>query len=415
MTHPSAPDPVCSSSEATRQTASPAQTTAHQESGSLCFSPIGVKNTPTLPSRDAGEEPNGTKLFLWFFLGLLSFSFFLLYGMLRPFIDTIILACVITAIAYPFYNKCVNFLGGRKVPAAIVVLLVMLFLVILPIFIFVSGLVPQAAQSIAAVNSWLAEGHLTDTINESLGPVLTWIQQKFPQVDLEALEIRGSILEASRNIGKTLISTGTHLLGNTLLFFAHLLLIMLIMFFLLIDGAGMVQRLAYLCPLKPEQTRGIIESMRRMSRAVLMGGFCVAAIQGIVGGLGLAFVGIPALFWGTVMAFAALVPVVGTGLVWIPAAGFLLLMGEWKSALFLAIWCGVGVSSIDSFLRPIMMRGGAKVPILFLFLSILGGVNAFGMLGLLYGPMILGLVAVMLEIYSEEYKEILQSRIQRIE
>jgi predicted PurR-regulated permease PerM len=168
--------------------------------------------------------------------------------------------------------------------------------------------------------------------------------------------------------------------------------------------------MSYLFPMKAEQTAVMIESLRRMSRAVLVGGFSVAVLQGIAGGIGLALVGIPALFWGAVMAFAALVPVVGTGLVWGPAVIFLLIMGRWQSALFLALWCGVGVTSIDSFLRPYLLRGGAKVPVLFLFMAILGGVNVFGMLGILYGPMILGLVAVMLDIYAEEYHDILQNR-----
>lgn len=194
------------------------------------------------------------------------------------------------------------------------------------------------------------------------------------------------------------------------MFFGHLMLVLLIMFFLLIDGEALVGRMSYLFPMKSEQTAVVIDSLRRMSKAVLVGGFSVAVLQGIVGGIGLAIVGIPALFWGTVMVFAALVPVVGTGLVWGPAVVFLFFSGDWKSALFLALWCGVGVTSIDSILRPFLLRGGGKVPVLFLFMSILAGINVFGMLGLLYGPMILGLVAVMLNIYAEEYQDILQNR-----
>ena len=97
-------------------------------------------------------------------------------------------------------------------------------------------------------------------------------------------------------------------------------------------------------------------------------------------------------------------------LVWVPAVIYLFLTAGWKSALFLTIWCGVGVTSIDSFLRPLLMREGARVPVLFIFLSILGGVNVFGMLGLLYGPMILAFVAVMLNIYAEEYSATLEFR-----
>ncbi len=359
---------------------------------------------------NAGEFPAGGKLFMWFFLGLLLFSLFLLYALMRPFLHSIILACVFSAISYPFYKRCLRLTRNHKVPAALLVLLLMLVLVVIPICLFVAGLIPQARDSIAAVSQWLAGAHLGETLKTYVEPVLGWVHTHFPELDLAGMDISGGIQAASKNIGQYLLSYGTYILGNTLLFVAHTLLIMLIMFFLLIDGEALVRKIEYLCPLKPEQTSVVIESLRRMSRAVLVGGFCVAALQGLVGGIGFALADIPALFWGTVMVFAALVPVVGTGLVWVPAVVALLIMGEVGRAVFLLVWCGVGVTSIDSILRPLLMRGGAKVPVLFIFLAILGGVNVFGMLGLLYGPMILGLVAVMLNIYDEEYHAILQNR-----
>ncbi len=360
----------------------------------------------------AGEHPGGNGLFLWFFLALLCFSLYLLYVVMRPFLHSIILACVFSAISRPFYVRCRRLTKGRRVPAALLVLFSLFFLVVVPITLFVAGLIPQADQSVRAITNWLNEGHLTEFITTHLTPLLDHLNGYIPglELDPQSLNIKGALLEASRNAGSLLISGGSYILANVLLFVMHLLLIFLIMFFLLIDGANMLNRFLYLCPLKPEQTEVIIESMRRISRSVLVGGFCVAALQGVVGGIGLAFVGIPALFWGTVMAFAALVPVVGTGLVWVPAVVYLLLVGSWKSALFLVIWCGVGVTSIDSFLRPLLMREGARVPVLYIFLSILGGVNVFGMLGLLYGPMILAFVAVMINIYAEEYSATLEHR-----
>ena len=358
----------------------------------------------------AGDQPEGRKLFLWFFLALLLFSLWLLYVLLEPFLHSIILSCVFTAISLPFYKRCLKFTGGRRLPAALIVIFCITFLVVVPICFFVAGLIPQAGASIAAVNQWLASAHLGDTLNEYIQPLLQMLHNHFPDIDISLNDIRGNILAMSRNAGQYLLGSATAMLGNTLMFFGHLLLILLFIFFLLLEGEALARRLSYLFPMKPEQTDVVMENLRRMSRAVLVGGFCVAALQGIVGGIGFAIVGIPGLFWGTVMVFAALVPVVGTGLVWVPAVIVLLIMKEWQHAVFLLIWCGVLVTSIDSILRPLLMRGGAKVPVIFIFVSILGGVNVFGMLGLLYGPMILGLVSVMLNIYAEEYQHILQSR-----
>lgn len=370
---------------------------------------------PFLGKELAGTQSEGKKLFFWFFLVVLAFSFYLLYILMEPFVHSIILACVFTAISFPFYRKCLALTSGRRIPAALIVLLVIALLVTVLIAVFVAGLVPQTKSSIAAVNKWLGGAHLSDTLNTYLEPLLNSIQQHFPELQLSLQDIREEITGFSTRMGQYVIGRASSLVGNTLMFFAHSLLILLVMFFLFIDGESLLSRMAYLFPMKPEQTAVVIESLRRMSRAVLVGGFSVAVLQGIAGGIGLAIVGIPPLFWGSVMAFAALVPVFGTGLVWVPSVIYLLIMSEVQSAIFLAVWCGIGVTSIDSFLRPVLMRGGARVPLLFLFMAILGGVNVFGMLGLLYGPMILGLVAVMIDIYAEEYNDVLVSRSRRVE
>ena len=385
---------------------------SHQNAAGAVRVPEKPQHVPFfgLPDGGAGSQPEGRKLFFWFFLIMLVFSLYLLYFLMRPFLHSIILACVFTAISYPLYLRCLRWTKGKKVPAAMIMMLGITVIIAVLVTIFVAGLVPQAKTSIAAVNQWLGGQHLGDTLNTHIEPVILWLQEHFPELQVSINDFRDNLTSLSTKTGQYLLASASSFLGNTLVFFAHLLLTLLVMFFLFIDGKNLVAQLAYLFPMKPDQTAVVMDSLRKMSRAVLVGGFSVALLQGVIGGIGLAIVGIPALFWGTVMVFAALVPVVGTGLVWGPAVVFLLIMGEWKYALFLALWCGILVTSIDSILRPILLRGGAKVPVLFLFMAILGGVNVFGMLGLLYGPMILGLVAVMLDIYAEEYNDILQNR-----
>ncbi|MDR2160725.1 MAG: AI-2E family transporter [Desulfovibrio sp.] len=358
----------------------------------------------------AGEDPTGRKIFLWSFLLLLIFSFYLLYTLLLPLLNTIILGIIFSAICYPLYRRCLGLTGHRAIPAALLVIACLMFLVILPISLFIIGLLPQASQSVSAVTRWLQTTDPAAILNFTLEPLLTLLKTHFPELDLHSLDFKQDMISISSQMGQYLIASGTYILRNTAMFIGHLCVIFLFMFFALIDGEKWLRRLEYLLPIKPEQTSVVMENLRRMSRAVLVGGFCVAALQGIAGGVGFALVGIPALFWGTVMAFAALVPVFGTGLVWGPAVLILFLSGEWKSALFLLLWCGIGVTSIDSILRPLLLRDGARVSVLFIFLSILSGIMTFGMLGLLYGPIILGLVVVMLDIYSQEYKSILEAR-----
>lgn len=379
---------------------------------------VGQAGAPLVARTDAVEigsgltladrTLDGNKLFLWFFLAALLFSIFLLFYLIRPFLDCIILACVFTAICQPLFKACLVVTRGNRPFAAIIVLLGICLVIALLITIFVVGLIPQARTSISAVNQWLGGTHLGEALGTHLDPLLNWIQMHFPEMEISLMDIRTNLTMLSSRAGQYILGSATSLVGNTLLFFTNLALTLLIMFFLFIDGPVLLRKLAYLLPMRQEQTGVVIDSLRRVSRAVLVGGFCVALLQGIVGGVGLALVGIPPLFWGTVMIFAALVPVVGTGLVWGPAVLFLFIMNEWKSAVFLLVWCGVLVTSIDSILRPLMIRDSANLPVLFLFLSILGGITVFGALGLLYGPMIIGLVAVMLDLYAEEYRLVLE-------
>ena len=394
----------------------PSTGTAPSRATATEAAPLGAVSTTEftpMGNGTAGSHTEGSKLFLWFFLGMLLFAFYLLFYLMQPFLHSIIVACVFTGISYPLYQKCLALTRGRRIPAALIVLLGITLLIAALITIFIVGLIPQAKSSIAAVNQWLAGAHLGETLNLYIQPVMERLDEHFPELSMTIEEIRDNLTSFSTRAGQYLLSKATSFVGNTLMFMAHLLLVLLIMFFLFIDGSQLLGRVSYLFPMKPQQTAVVIESLRRMARAVLVGGFSVAVLQGIVGGIGLAIVGIPALFWGAVMSFAALVPVVGTGLVWVPAVVYLLIMNDIKSAIFLSLWCGLLVTSIDSFLRPFLLRGGAKVPVLFLFMAILGGVNVFGMLGLLYGPLILGLVAVMIDIYAEEYHDILHNRIMK--
>ena len=388
------------------------QSTAFGESGA---GKAAGPAKPVLPRGQAALHdpifvPPKLKLFYWFFLLLLLFSLYLLYQIYRPFLNTIILGCIFAALCYPLYAWVLKRVGNRRVLAASLIMLFWILVVAAVIVFLIAGITPQAIESINSISQWLTQSPYTGDLDSFVAHINEWLQAHLPQIDLSRMDIRGNLVSFIRGAGQYMISFGTNLLTHTLSFIMHFFIMLLIMFFLLIDGGKMVQRLLYLFPLKPEQTESIILSLRKTSKAVLVGGFMVAAIQGIAAGVGLAIVGIPALFWGFVMIFAAFVPAIGTALIWFPVCVYFFAIGRWQSALFLLIWCGVGVSTIDSFLRPFLMRDGIKLPVVLIFLAILGGLQAFGVLGLLYGPLILGFVTAMLNIYSEEFSTILQKR-----
>ncbi len=123
--------------------------------------------------------------------------------------------------------------------------------------------------------------------------------------------------------------------------------------------------------------------------------------------IGMWLAGFPGLFWGTMMGFASFIPVVGTALIWIPAAAYLFLTGDTTWAIFLTVWSIAVVGSIDNLLRPLLMQGSAGMNTLMIFFSLLGGLHLFGLMGLIYGPLIFAITMVLFNLYEEEFQDFL--------
>lgn len=357
----------------------------------------------------AGRQAKGARrIHAWFLWGLLVFSLYMAYRVFTPFLHTLILSSLVAALFYPLYVRLTAWFRGRRTVAALAVLVVFVVCVCLPTALFVAGLVGQGVDTLAAVNDWVRNTDFDKLLQQThLDPALAWLHQKAPFLDLDALDIQGSVLALSRKTGQMLVGWGGSLLGNMLILVVHFFFMLFILFFLLKEGGRWIGWIRFLSPLREEQEEIILTSLRTVTKSVLMGGLLIAVLQGLAGGVGLAFAGLPALFWGTMMGFASLVPVAGTGLIWIPAVAYLALQAKWWTALGLLLWCALGVTSIDTFLRPYFMSGATGMSTLFIFLSVIGGLQVFGPVGLLYGPLILALAMVMLRMYGEEYQEFL--------
>jgi len=366
----------------------------------------------TEPSKE--ETPfKGEQFYSLFLMGILAVSLYFAFLVLDPFLHDIIIAIIVATLIQPVHQRIKRALGGRNTLAAVASTLLFTLCVILPLFLFTGALAGQAAKSITSIQNWLKDAHLDAWLKgDAIGPYVNWLNEAMPwlELDLSKINIKGNLLELSKNAGQITLDMGGRLLGNFLGILVNFLIMLFVLFFLLRDGERMLVQLKHLSPLHDAQEDRILGKMRDVAHSVVAGSFLVALCQGVVGGVGLAIAGIPALFWGAMMGFASLVPVVGTLLVWGPAAIYLVLVGEWKWALFLVGWGGIIVSAIDSVLRPLLMQGQAQMSTFWVFLSIIGGIKFFGPLGILYGPMVLALAMVMLSIYADEYHEVLSAK-----
>ncbi|SMC21316.1 Predicted PurR-regulated permease PerM [Desulfacinum hydrothermale DSM 13146] len=351
-----------------------------------------------------------------FLLVLLFFSLYLVYCVLQPFLHTIIFSILLASFFSPLQERVVRWLRGRKSLAALVVLSVIVFAIALPTIFFLSQLVSQGVESVGRVTEWIRQGNLQKVATHpTVVTALSWIKERLYFIDFSHLDIETHLLAVSKNLGQFLINRGASLVGDAATLVSRFFILIFITFYLLRDGSEMVTKIKYLSPLREEQEDRILEKIKGVTRSSIMGSFLTALSQGLVGGVGLMLVGIPGLFWGSVMAFTSFIPVVGTALVWVPAVGYLLLLGKIKSAIFLAAWCAVLVGSIDNFLRPFFMRGQAEMSTFYIFLAILGGVQFFGLAGIIYGPLILGFAMVMLYIYQIEYRELLEESTETVD
>lgn len=341
-----------------------------------------------------------------FLIVLLVFSLYLGFSIIEPFIHTIIFSTVIAVLFTPVFTWALDLCKGRRNVASVMTVGIIVFLLLLPMTFLTMALISQGVESLAALNTWVAKGEYQSLLSvEVVSKYTDILHKELPFLRIDEMDIQTNIIQFSRKFAENMLSVGTDLVRNGAKLILHFLLMIFILFYFLRDGTKMVNYLKHLSPLRPSQEDFIIDSLKRVARGVLMGCLLVAILQGVAGGIGLAVVGIPAFFWGAMMALASLVPVLGTGLVWVPSVLYLVLIGDWKMAIFLSLWCGIFVVGIDTLLRPIFMREASRVSTFYIFIAILGGIYTFGMLGVFYGPLILSFVMVMLQLYIEEYAE----------
>jgi predicted PurR-regulated permease PerM len=230
-----------------------------------------------------------------------------------------------------------------------------------------------------------------------------------PPGSLEVDAIRTKALSSAGEMGKRFAGVSTSILGSLTRFMVNSLLLLFVLFFVLRDHDKMIAFIRHALPLSRSQEDILFKEVKDVSKSALLGSLLTAVTQGIVGGFGLWLAGFPGVFWGAVMAFASLIPFVGTALIWAPAALYLAVTGEFEWAGFMLLWGVVVVGSIDNFLRPLFMQG-ASMSTVVVFFSLIGGLQVFGLMGLIYGPLVFSVALVLFKIYEKEFSGFLDSQ-----
>jgi predicted PurR-regulated permease PerM len=326
------------------------------------------------------------KVSKYVFLVLLVVLAYLVFIIAQPFFNYIFMGLILTMAIYPFYTWFSKRIKNKRVSSIIAILLIIL-IIIIPSFFIVSALV---RQTLSLINSFDAS---------SLANINAYaVKLLGPKIDLQTIfndilvNIRDFVVSSAVSIASSIAEI---VLGLFIMFF--------IMYYGFVEGEKWSESVKDFMPFSRERREKLVSSIKRVTRAVIYGQVSVAILQGILGGIGFLIVGIKnPIFWGFIMTVLAFIPVLGTGLVWVPAGIIQILNNHILGGIFLLVYGFFIVAGIDNILKPKIISKAALHPIIAL-IGVLGGLKLFGFLGIIMGPIILALFITMAEFFHEDY------------
>ncbi len=330
------------------------------------------------------------------------------YFLLRPYLQPILMAFILALILHPAHRWIEAKVGRRPNLAAAISCVLLTFIILLPLSLICLAVLHQGLIYSTRFYEWLTTGggeaflH-SPAVTDTLTRVRTWL----PDVSLDSGGLVQSLMNAMSQFARNALNLSARLATEVTGFFVSLMLMLFVLFFALRDHDSIFSALRHAVPLSRSQEDALLAEIMGVAKSALLGSLLTALSQGTAGGFALWLAGFPGLFWGSVMALTSLIPVVGTALVWLPAALYLMVTGDWGWGIFLIIWGVLVVGSIDNFLRPLFMQGTSSMNTVIIFFSLLGGLQAFGLAGLLYGPIIFAVTLVLYRLYEHEFEAFL--------
>ncbi|MBF0224678.1 MAG: AI-2E family transporter [Desulfobacterales bacterium] len=356
---------------------------------------------------EKNELPN-YKILL-FFLFLFLISFILIGWLFMPFLSTIILAFVVTGVFSPIY-KFLN----KKIRASISSFLICVFIFIvlfIPILVFVGILSKEALElyqmgKTAVISdqfqSLMKENKFLDNLNHYLSNI---------NLEITGEQLNKTLSDIGKFVGLFIYEQASSIATNVLSFFFNFFFMLMIIYFLLIDGNKLISFIIDLSPLPKEQDEKLLKKFKDMAGAILIGNGLGGLTQGFLGGVIFAIFGLKSPFmWGVIMGILAFLPIIGIGVIFIPAAIYLFLKGRVAAGVFFVIFY-VGISIIIEYIaKPKLVGKKVQMHTLLVFLSIIGGINLFGLLGIIYGPIIVTAFLTLTDIYISNYQKMIEPK-----
>ncbi len=339
------------------------------------------------------------------FLLLMAVAISLLFlAMIRRFLTALLLAAILSGLAHPLYERLLGWFRGRRAAASTATLVIVLLVIVVPLSAFLGVLATQAVDVSQAVRPWveqqISQPNQLDRLLERL-PFLEALAPYQDQILAKAGELAG-------RTGSFLVNSLAAMTRGTATFFFLLFIMLYAMFFFLMHGRAILDRILYYMPLSPVDEERMVDKFVSVTRATVKGTLVIGIVQGSLAGVAFAVVGIDgAVFWGTIMAVLSIIPGTGTALVCVPAVIYLMIAAHTVAGLGLGIWCAGLVGTVDNFLRPWLVGRDTKMPDLLILLGTLGGILLFGAEGVIIGPIVAALFVTIWDIYGSAFRDVL--------
>lgn len=337
---------------------------------------------------DTWDSPNHLQTFVLILATV--FGVYLCYQIAVPFLPVLAWAMTLAILFMPMQRWLESKLKNSSLSALISVLLIGL-IVVVPIIFVGEQLVLQTVKGTELIESKVASGEWRHTLESQ--PQMAYILNRLEHY----VDLPGTLKTFTTWLGATV---GVVVKGSVFQIIG-LCLVFYMLFFFLRDRRLILKSIILFSPLTMVEMSRMFRRVGDTVHATIYGTFAVAAVQGFLGGLMFWWLDLPApQLWGLVMGLLAIIPMLGAFVVWLPTAIFLMLEGNWGSAIILAMWGMLVVGTVDNLLRPILLGNRLKLHTVLIFLSVVGGLLFYGPAGLILGPVTLVITITFLEIWS---------------
>jgi predicted PurR-regulated permease PerM len=339
---------------------------------------------------------NDKKYYVFTMVALVLILGYLSYLILRPFLIPIAWAFVFSIVFFPLYRFILRFVKWNTLAAAVTTILVCV-LILGPFSYFAYLLTSELSNvSIKPVD---IKGMAKLLNHPSIAPAM---KKVLAFLDLTQAQLQSSVVKTLSGAGQNLLAYLPGRLGDVAGAAVHFALMTFALFFFLRDGSQFLTRISDFMPFAGQHRERLTRQVKEIVISTIYGGIVVAVIQGVVGAFVFAFLSIHSpILWGLAISICSFLPLVGSAIVWVPAVFFLLAKGFLFEAFVLALVGVFVISMVDYVLRPVIMRGRLRMPLLAIFFSVLGGIEVFGLIGLVMGPLVLAVFISVIDILRD--------------